>query len=107
MRKLRTGDTVKVMKGRSRGTIGKVKRIIRKNGMRVVVEGANVAKKHVKPNPNINEQGGIKEIDMPMAIANVAIYNQATGKADRVGFKQLEDGRRVRIYKSTQETIDS
>jgi large subunit ribosomal protein L24 len=70
------------------------------------VENINLAKKHVKPNPNIGEQGGIVDKEMPLAISNVALYNPATDKADRVGFKTLDDGRKVRVFKSNGEVVD-
>ena len=73
---------------------------------RVVVENCNMAKKHVKPNPNTGETGGIVEKEMPMHISNVALFNPATNKADRVGIKILEDGRKVRFYKSNNEVVD-
>ncbi|WP_455202973.1 50S ribosomal protein L24, partial [Kaarinaea lacus] len=73
---------------------------------RVVVENCNMAKKHVKPNPNVGESGGIVEKEMPLHVSNVALFNPASGKADRVGFKVLEDGRKVRYYKSNNEVVD-
>ena len=73
---------------------------------RVVVENVNIARKHQKPNPMKGEQGGIVDKEMPMDVSNVALYNPNTGKADRVGFRTLEDGRKVRIFKSDGEVVD-
>jgi large subunit ribosomal protein L24 len=72
----------------------------------VVVEGINLAKRHVKPNPQRGMGGGIIETEMPLHISNVGIYNAMQGKADRIGYKRLEDGKKVRIYKSTAEVVD-
>ncbi len=105
MRKLRTGDEVVVLIGKSNGQRGKITKVLTDKS-RVVVEGLNMMKKHVKPNPQAGIQGGIIEKEAPMDISNVAIFNSATGKADRVGFKEQEDGKRVRIFKSNGELID-
>jgi large subunit ribosomal protein L24 len=105
MRKLRTGDEVIVLVGKSNGQRGKITKILTDKS-RVVVEGLNMVKKHVKPNPQAGIQGGIVEKEAPMDISNVAIFNSKTGKADRVGFKEQEDGKRVRIFKSDGELID-
>lgn len=102
MRKLRTGDEVIVIAGKSKGLRGKLLKVV--NEDRVVVEGANLVKKHVKPNPQLGNQGGIEEREAAIHISNVAIYNPASGKADRVGIKEL-DGRRVRFFKSNNEVI--
>ncbi len=72
----------------------------------VVVEGINLAKRHMKPNPQRGTSGGIVEKEMPIHISNVALYNAMTGQGDRIGFKRLEDGKKVRIYKSTGEVVD-
>jgi large subunit ribosomal protein L24 len=74
---------------------------------RLLVENVNLVKKHQRPNPAVGDSGGIVEKEMPIHISNVAIFNPATGKADRVGIKSLEDGRKVRIFKSNQEAIDA
>ena len=103
MNKIRKGDEVIVIAGRDKGKRGTVTQ--RVSAERVVVEGINLVKKHVKPNPMRGETGGIREKAMPIHQSNVAIYNQATGKADRVGFKTLEDGTRVRIFRSSGEEI--
>jgi large subunit ribosomal protein L24 len=73
---------------------------------RVVVENVNLAKKHVKPNPQKGEPGGIVEKEMPLQVSNVALFNRTTGKGDRVGFKTLDDGRKVRVFKSNGEVVD-
>ena len=103
MKRIKSGDTVIVIAGRSKGHIGTVKQV---TGDSVVVEGANLVKKHVKPNPNINEPGGIKTLEKPVHISNVAIYNSVTGKSDKVGFKFLEDNKKVRYFKSNGELVD-
>ncbi|WP_196139411.1 50S ribosomal protein L24 [Aliikangiella sp. G2MR2-5] len=105
MRKLKTGDEVIVLTGKSNGQRGKISKIIADKN-RVVVEGCNMIKKHVRPNPQAGIQGGIVEKEASMDISNVAIFNPATGKADRVGIKVEEDGKRVRIFKSNGELID-
>lgn len=105
MQKLKTGDDVIVLTGKSNGQRGKITKIIKEKG-RVVVEGANMMKKHVKPNPQAGIQGGIIEKEAPLNISNVALYNSKTGKADKVGFKVQEDGKRVRFFKSNGELVD-
>ncbi len=104
MNKIKTGDDVIIIAGKDKGKRGSVLKII--DNERVVVEGANMAKKHVKPNPNAGESGGIIDKEMPLHISNVAVFNSATGKADRIGIKVLEDRRRVRYFKSTNEVVD-
>ncbi|MFN3611600.1 50S ribosomal protein L24 [Tepidimonas sp.] len=103
MNKIRTGDEVIVIAGRDKGKRGKVLR--RADEQRVVVEGVNVVKKHVRPNPLKGVPGGIVEKTMPIHQSNVAIFNPVTGKADRVGIKVLADGKKVRVYKSSGEEI--
>jgi large subunit ribosomal protein L24 len=103
MNKIRTGDQVIVLAGRDKGKRGQV--TSRKDDAHVVVEGVNIVKKHAKPNPMKGTTGGIIEKTMPIHQSNVAIFNVATGKADRVGIKQLADGKRVRVYKSSGEEI--
>ena len=102
MNKIRKGDEVIVLAGRDKGKRGKV--ILRKDDDRVVVEGINLVKKHTKPNPMKGTTGGIVEKAMPIHQSNVAIYNPATGKADRVGIK-VQDDKRVRVFKSSGEEI--
>lgn len=103
--KLKKGDEVIVITGKDKGRQGTITRMLPKAG-RVYVEGVNMMKKHVRPNPNVQEPGGIKEMEAPIQMSNVAIYNTVTKKADRVGFKVLQDGRKVRIFKSNSEQID-
>ena len=103
MRKIRTGDNVVVIAGRDKGKRGDVAQIV--DDSHVVVGGINQVKKHAKPNPMKNEQGGIVTRDMPIHVSNVAVWNPVTQKADRVGFRTLEDGRKVRFYKSNGEQI--
>lgn len=103
MNKIRTGDQVIVIAGRDKGKRGVVSS--RKDDAHVVVEGVNLVKKHTKPNPMKGVSGGIVEKTMPIHQSNVAIFNAATGKADRVGIKSLADGKRVRVYKSSGEEI--
>jgi large subunit ribosomal protein L24 len=99
MNKIRKGDQVIVTAGRDKGKRGTVAQ--RVDGERVVVEGVNVAKKHVKPNPMKGTTGGVVDKTMPIHQSNVAIYNSATGKADRVGIKLLDGGKKVRVYRSS------
>ena len=103
MRKLRTGDEVIVIAGKDKGKRGQIDAFV--GTRKVVIPNINVAKKHVKANPNKGETGGIIDKAMPLDISNVAIFNAASGKADRVGFKFLEDGKKVRFYKSNNEVI--
>lgn len=105
MQKLKTGDEVIVLTGKSNGQRGKISKFITDKN-RVVVEGVNMMKKHVRPNPQEGIQGGIVEKEAPMDISNVALFNPKTGKADKVGFKVQEDGKRVRIFKSNGESVD-
>ena len=103
MNKIRKGDDVIVLAGRDKGKRGKI--TLRKDDSHVMVEGINMVKKHTKPNPLKGAIGGIVEKNMPIHQSNVAIFNAATGKADRVGIKLLADGKRVRVYKSSGEEI--
>ena len=103
MNKIRKGDDIIVLTGRDKGKRGKIS--LRKDDSRVLVEGVNLVKKHTKPNPLKGATGGIVEKAMPFHQSNVAIFNAATGKADRVGIKLLADGKRVRVYKSSGEEI--
>jgi len=105
MNKMRKGDAVIVIAGKDKGKRGTVLR--RVDTEHVVVEGVNRAKKHVKPNPMKGQQGGIVEMEMPIQISNVALYNPATQKADRVGIKTLDDGRKVRVFKANGEVVDA
>jgi large subunit ribosomal protein L24 len=103
MNKIRKGDQVIVLTGRDKGKRGTVS--LRVNDDKIVVEGVNVVKKHVKPNPMKGTAGGVVDKTMPIHQSNVAIFNAATGKGDRVGVKTLADGKRVRVYKSSGEEI--
>lgn len=103
MRKIRKNDDVVVIAGKDKGNRGNVLKVL---GDRLLVSGVNRAKKHQKPNPMKGETGGIVEKEMSIHISNVAIYNAMSKKADRVGIKTLEDGRRVRMFKSSGEVID-
>jgi large subunit ribosomal protein L24 len=103
MNKIRKGDDVIVIAGKDSGKRGTVLKVDQR---RVVVENINLAKKHVKPDPNKGEPGGIIDKEMPMDASNVAIYNPMTNKGDRVGFKSLDDGRKVRFFKSNGEVVD-
>jgi large subunit ribosomal protein L24 len=105
MEKIRKGDEVVVITGKDKGKRGTV--VLRVDGEHVVVEGVNRAKKHVKPNPMKGVAGGIVDKDMPIHISNVALFNAATKKADRVGIKVLEDGRKVRVFKSNGELVNA
>jgi len=102
MQKIRKGDDVIVLTGKDKGKRGAVLRVL--DG-KLIVEGVNVVKKHQKPNPVKGVQGGVVEKTMPIEVSNVALFNPATQKADRVGFKLLEDGRKVRVFKSNGEVV--
>lgn len=104
MNKLRTGDEIIVIAGRDKGKRGKV--LSRKDETHLVIEGVNLVKKHTKPNPLKNTTGGIVEKAMPIHQSNVAIFNSATGKADRVGIK-VEGDKKVRVYKSSGAEVKS
>lgn len=104
MNKIRKGDDVVVTTGKDKGKRGAVLRVLEG---KVLVEGANKVKKHQKPNPVKGISGGIVEMEMPLDVSNVALFNPATKKADRVGVKVLEDGRKVRFFKSNGEVIDA
>jgi len=105
MQRIKKGDEVVVIAGRDKGKRGTVLR--RVDAEHLVVEGVNRAKKHMRPNPMKNITGGIVDKDMPIHISNVALYNPATQKADRIGFKTLADGRKVRIFRSNGEQVDA
>jgi large subunit ribosomal protein L24 len=104
MNRIKKGDQVYIISGKDKGKLGNVSQII--NEERILVDGINLAKKHVKPNPNKNETGGVIEKEMPIHASNVMIYNAKTKKPDRVGILKLKDNKKVRIYKSTGEQID-
>ena len=104
MKRIKKGDQVIVTAGRSRGTRGHVLQVL--DAEHVLVENVNMIKRHTKPDPGRNKPGGIVEREASIHISNVAMFNPATGKADRIGFKSLEDGNKVRIFKSTGEAVD-
>ena len=101
--RIRKGDDVIVIAGKDKGKRGTVLSV---SEDRILVENINLAKKHVKPNPNVGEQGGIVDKEMALAISNVAVFNPTTDKADSIGFKTLDDGRKVRVFKSNGEVVD-
>ena len=105
MNKIKKGDEIIVLAGKDKGRRGTVLR--RVDAERLVVEGVNRVKKHVRPNPMKGEVGGIVEKEMPIHVSNVALYNVAAEKGDRVGIKTLEDGRKVRFFKSSGELVDA
>ncbi len=105
MLRIKKGDEVVVISGRDKGKRGTVLRRI--DAEHVVVEGVNRAKKHQRPNPMKNQTGGIVDKDMPIHVSNIALFNPATQKADRIGFKALDDGRKVRVFKSNGEQVDA
>jgi large subunit ribosomal protein L24 len=111
MRKIKKNDLVIIRAGKDKGRQGAVLSIVAgKSGnptdLRLLVEGINMVKRHTKGNPQQNKPGGILEKEASIAYSNVALLNQATGKADRVGFKVLEDGRKIRVFKSNGEAVD-
>lgn len=105
MRKIRKGDEVVVLAGKDKGKRGTVTRMVGEE--KVVVENVNMSKRHTKPNPMRGEPGGIVDKEMPLHVSNVGLYNPNTEKVDRVGFKILEDGRKVRVFKSNGEVVDA
>jgi large subunit ribosomal protein L24 len=105
MNKIRKGDEVVVTTGKDKGRRGAVLSVL--DTGRVVVEGVNKIKRHTRPNPMKGISGGILEKEMSIHASNVALFNRATQKADRVGFKMLEDGRKVRVFKSNGEVVDA
>ena len=104
MNKIRKGDKVIINTGKDKGKQGILSDFVSER--RVVVEGLNMVKKSVKPNPSKGDQGGIINKEMPLDISNVAIFNDTTSKADKVTFKTLKDGKKIRIFKSNKEAID-
>jgi large subunit ribosomal protein L24 len=95
VKKIRKGDTVILIAGRDKGRKG------------AVIEGLNMSKRHQKPNPQMGVQGGIIETEAPLHVSNVMVFNPATQKGDRIGFKSLENGRKVRLFKSNKEMVDA
>jgi large subunit ribosomal protein L24 len=105
MKKIRKGDQVVVIAGRDKGRRGAVIEVL--GGDRVLVESVNRVKRHTRPNPQVNRQGGIIEKEAPLPVSKVAIWNPAAKRADRIGFKKLADGKKVRFFKSNGEMIDA
>jgi large subunit ribosomal protein L24 len=105
MKKIRKGDQVVVTTGKDKGKRGTVLRVL--DTGKVVVEGINRVKRHTRPNPVKGQTGGIVDKEMPIQASNVALFNPATGKGDRVGFRVLDDGRKVRFFKSNGEVADA
>lgn len=104
MRKIRKGDDVVVITGKDKGKRGNVLRVYADD--RVVVQNVNMVKRHTRPNPARGVAGGIVEKEMPVHVSNIALFNPVTKKADRVGMKTLDDGRKVRFFKSNGEVVD-
>jgi large subunit ribosomal protein L24 len=104
MKKIKKGDEVIILTGKDKGRTSKISRVLAND--RVLVEGLNMVKKHVRPNPQKNIQGGIVEKEASIHVSNVALLNPMTKKADRVGFKVLENGHKVRVFKSSGEVVD-
>ena len=102
MMKIKQNDEVIIIAGKDKGSIGTVTRVL---GSKVIVEGNNMAKKHIRPNPQEGIQGGIEEKEMPMSISNVAIYNPTTKKADRIGVRVNDEGVKERFFKSNGEAV--
>jgi len=105
MQRIRKGDEVIVIAGRDKGKRGTVLR--RVDAQHLVVEGVNRAKRHTRPNPMKGVTGGIVDKDMPIHVSNIALFNPGTQKGDRIGFKALADGRKVRMFKSNGEQVDA
>ena len=104
MNRIRKGDRVIVTAGKNKGLKGEVLRVA---DDRVVVQNINIVKRHTKANPQANQPGGVVEREAPLHISNVMLLNEATGKGERVGYKVLEDGRKVRVFRSSGEAIDA
>lgn len=104
MQRIKKGDEVIVTAGKDKGRRGTVTSV-RTDG-RVVVEGINMAKKHKRGNPNAGEQGGIVDITMPIQASNVMLFNEASGKGERIGYKTLDNGKKVRYFRSNGESLD-
>ncbi len=105
MQKIRKNDQVVVITGKDKGRRGSVMQVLATG--KVLVKGVNVVKKHQKPNPTLGVQGGVIEKEMPIQASNVMLVNPATGKGDRIGFKLLEDGKKIRVFKSNGERVDA
>ena len=106
MNRIKKGDTVMVISGRERGKTGKVLSLRPVDG-KVTVEKLNIIKRHTKPNPQAGVAGGVVEREASMHISNIALFNPASGKGERIGFKVLEDGRKLRVFRSSGEALDA
>ena len=104
MKRIRKGDQVVVITGKNKGQKGEVLRVTED---KVVVQNVNLVKRHTKPNPQANQPGGIVEREASIHISNVQLFNPRTGKGERVGIKTLEDGRRIRVFRSSNEAVDA
>lgn len=104
MNRIKKGDRVIVTAGKDKGKQGDVVRVL---GDKVVVSNINIVKRHTKPNPQINQPGGVIEREAPIDASNVMLFNPASGKGERIGTKVLEDGRRLRVFRSSGEAIDA
>ena len=104
MQRIRKGDEIIVIAGRSKGQRGHVLKVL--GNERLLVENVNMVKRHIKPDPQQQQPGGIVEREAPIHTSNVMLYNPATDQGDRVGFKVLDDGRKVRVFRSTGEVVD-
>jgi len=104
MNRIRKGDQVIVITGKNKGQRGEVLRVA---GDRVFVQNVNLVKRHTKPNPQANQPGGIVEREASVHVSNVMLFDPSTGKGDRVGFKTLDDGRKVRMYRASGEVVDA
>ena len=104
MNRIRKGDQVIVTTGKDKGKKGEVVRVL---GEKVVVSNINVVKRHTKPNPQAGQPGGVVEREAPIHISNVMLFNPATGKGERIAFKLLEDGRNLRVFRSSGEAVDA
>ena len=104
MKRIKKGDQVVVIAGKNKGQKGEVVRVL---ADKVVVQNINMVKRHTKPNPQANQPGGIIEREAPIHISNVMLFNSASSKGERVGYKTLDDGRKVRVYRSSGEVVDA
>ncbi|HEX7803552.1 MAG TPA: 50S ribosomal protein L24 [Pseudoxanthomonas sp.] len=104
MNRIKKGDQVVVIAGKDKGKRGDVVRV---DGDRVIVSNVNIIKRHTKPNPQAGVAGGVVEREASMHISNIALFNPATGKGERIGFKVLEDGRKLRVFRSSGEALDA
>jgi len=104
MNRIKKGDQVVVIAGKDKGKRGDVVRV---DGDRVIVSNVNIIKRHTKPNPQVGQAGGVIEREAPIHISNVMVFNPASGKGERVGIKMLEDGRKLRVFRSSGEAVDA